>query len=69
MAEAQKKYRVHTVVHDSYSKGAEARYVIQKRGLLGFWYTITDEMDEEKYANDVCDKFNKYNTSDNQGHI
>jgi hypothetical protein len=60
--EKQKRYKVHTVNHDVYGKGAEARYVIKKRGILNIWYTITDEMTDERYANEVCDKFNKYNT-------
>jgi len=60
--EKQKKYRVHVRNHDVYGKGADVRYVIQKRGLLGIWYQISDEMSEEDYANELCEKYNKYNT-------
>lgn len=61
--EKHKKYRVHVINHDSYSsKGADIRYVIQKRGILAIWYTISDEMDNEAYANNMCEQYNKYNT-------
>ena len=61
--EKQKKYRVHVVNYDTYNgKGAAVRYVIQKRGILGIWYTISDEMSDEDYANELCEKYNKYNT-------
>ena len=63
--EKQNKYRVHVINHDTYSTAfgsADIRYVIQKRGLLGIWYTISDEINKEDYANQLCEKYNKYNT-------
>jgi hypothetical protein len=59
--ETQKKYRIHAINHDIYGKGAEARFVVQKKGFLGIWYNISDEMSDEAYANKVCETFNKYN--------
>jgi hypothetical protein len=69
MAEIEKKYRIQARAYPSYNNGTIIKYVIQRRWILGIWITISDELSGEQYANDLCDKFNKYNCHDNQGHI
>jgi hypothetical protein len=61
MEEKNKKYRIHAKVHNSdYNRDCELRYVIQKRGIF-FWWNISNELDTEKEAKEMCDKLNGYN--------
>jgi hypothetical protein len=53
------KYRVHAKVRDTWNS-SELRYVVQKKGVF-FWWTITEELEGEKTAKDMCDKLNGYN--------
>jgi hypothetical protein len=59
--EKKLKYRVHAVPSERHEVHPEVRYVIQKKSVFGMWLTISDEMVNERYANEVCNTYNKYN--------
>jgi hypothetical protein len=59
-AKKNPKYRVHAKVHDTWNS-SELRYVIQQKVLL-IWWTISEELETEKYAQEMCDKLNGYNS-------